>query len=148
MINKEQERLKAEAIHEQIMDYVRETDNPRDKAYLLLLHQMQDTQTRLTESIATLANSHSEYTSRFDTHEKKEIAILNRAKGAWWVMAALLTVGQGLLFVTMADNKDRDALIESRLDISEQWISGHTQHHEVEEKHQILYMKGEKDGSN
>lgn len=132
-LNREQER--SDAIQKQIMDLITEADSPKDKAYLLLLNQMGESMRTNTSVTIRLARTMENHIERFADHEKMESELINKTKGAWWVLAGVLILGQALGVTLINNSLENDERIEKRLDILEQWQHGHKQHHEVEEKH-------------
>lgn len=125
----EQERDRTERIHEQIMELITETESPRDKAMLLLLDQMHASLRTNTSVTIRLAKTTEEHISNFRKHEVREEKVINRTKGALWVLAGVLTIVQVSAVVMVNRALDRDEAIEARLDKLEQKVSGLESHH-------------------
>ena len=129
-------RRAADAVLSQIDDLIVATDDPKDKAFLLIMNKIAtslDTNTSLTRALADDFKSH---TVAFSEHERKEMELINQGRGGFRVALVLLGVLQVVVgFIinnTLADIKDmRQEVTQLQRD-----VSTHREHHAQEERFQ------------
>lgn len=92
--SKGSERRVVDPVQQQIEDLILSADNPKDKAFLLIMNKISlslDANTILTES---LSKDFKAQTSAFQAHEEQELTIVNQSKGGFRVAIVLLAVIQ------------------------------------------------------
>lgn len=97
--SKGSERRVVDPVQQQIEDLILSADNPKDKAFLLIMNKISlslDANTILTES---LSKDFKAQTSAFQAHEEQELTIVNQSKGGFRVAIVLLRVAIVLLAV-------------------------------------------------
>ena len=97
-------------MQQQIEELIVAADDPKDKAFLLIMNKIAvslDTNTSLTQMLSDDFKSH---TLAFSEHERKEMELINQGRGGFRVALALLAVLQVVIgFIitnTLSDIKD------------------------------------------
>lgn len=87
-------------------------NDPRQRALLIILQSINRSliaNTRATQDTATGLALHSEnfnkHLSNFEKHALNEEAIMNKGKGAWWVLTIVLTIAQSFVIYAWRDSK-------------------------------------------
>ena len=83
-------------IENKIISLIEQTDDNKDKAYLLILMKINDSITINTNNTNQLANKLKEMIMSFDRHTKAEEAILNRGRGWRDILVPILGIFQAL----------------------------------------------------
>lgn len=83
-----------EAIEEKIITLIEETEDNKDKAFLLILMKINDSITSNTTNTNKIANKLKEMATAFELHVKTEEAILNRGRGWRDILVWLLGIVQ------------------------------------------------------
>lgn len=100
------ERRVVDPVQQQIEDLILSADNPKDKAFLLIMNKISlslDANTILTES---LSKDFKAQTSAFQAHEEQELTIVNQSKGGFRVAIVLLAVIQFIGGAIVKDTLD------------------------------------------
>ena len=104
--SKGSKRQTVDPVQQQIEDLILSADNPKDKAFLLIMNKISlslDANTILTES---LSKDFKAQTSAFQAHEEKELTIVNQSKGGFRVAIVLLAVIQFIGGAIVKDTLD------------------------------------------
>ncbi len=87
-------------------------NDPRQRALLIILQSINRSliaNTRATQDTASGLAVHSEnfktHLSNFEKHALNEEAIMNKGKGAWWVLTIVLTIAQSFVIYAWRDSK-------------------------------------------
>ena len=87
-------------------------NDPRQRALLIILQSINRSliaNTRATQDTAAGLAEHSEnfkkHLSNFEQHAVNEEAIMNKGKGAWWVLTIALTIAQSFVIYAWRDSK-------------------------------------------
>ena len=121
-------------IASQIEDLILQADNPKDKAFLLILNKIAnnlDENTNLTKALSADLKLHRD---EFAKHEKDEMALINQGRG--FLRAAVLglaAIQAGALWYGNIVLKDFSQVQSDVIDLK-QVMAIHTQHHADEEK--------------
>lgn len=92
-------RREIDKMQQQIEDLIVAADNPKDKAFLLIMNKIAvslDTNTFLTQSLSDEFQAH---TKAFKNHEAAELSLINQGKGGLKVGMWLLGIIQTLVIV-------------------------------------------------
>ena len=85
-------------------------ENDSDKrSHLIILNSINNSLIANTETVRVLNERMEAHLEKFDLHAKTEEALLNRGKGMWTVIAALLFVAQAVAgwgFMSLSTNLD------------------------------------------
>lgn len=84
-------------LEDKIVQLIEETDNTKDKAYLLILMKINDSMISNTSSINRVTDEIKEISTAFNIRNKEHDAIINRGKG-WrdvlvWGLGLIQTIG-------------------------------------------------------
>lgn len=133
----------------EILALAKDADDPRDRGFLVLLlkmHKSLDANTRATEQIAAEFVEHRkqfhEHREEFSQHVDDERALFNQGRGAWKILATVLTVAQVAAFSILtwyvrADDKRQDT-IEA---ISQSLIKSDSAHVSMDQATQMLMQR-------
>ena len=77
-----------------IESMIMDEDDPKTRAVLVLLNAMNSSLQLNTESTTKLAEGLEAITERINTHEASELAVINKARGVWSVMTAIVGICQ------------------------------------------------------
>ncbi len=87
-------------------------NDPRQRALLIILQSINRSliaNTRATQETAAELQKHGEnfksHLSNFEKHAVNEEAIMNKGKGAWWVLTIALTIAQSFVIYAWRDSK-------------------------------------------
>lgn len=99
-----------DAVEEKIIKLIEDTGDNKDKAYLLILMKLNDSIITNTNNVNKVANKLKDIVGAFDSHVKREEAILNRTRG-WrdilvWVLGLVQAVGIWALVHLNTELKD------------------------------------------
>ena len=97
-------------LEDKIVQLIEETDNTRDKAYLLILMKINDSMISNTTSINAVSDKIKEISEAFNIRNIEHDAILNRGKG-WrdilvWVLGGIQALGIWALVNLNTELKD------------------------------------------
>lgn len=87
-------------------------NDPRQRALLIILQSINRSliaNTRATQNTASELSRHSDnfkqHLTNFEKHAINEEALMNKGKGAWWVLTIALTVAQSFVIYAWRDSK-------------------------------------------
>lgn len=111
-----------EALEEKIISLIEQTDDNKDKAYLLILMKINDSLSTNTNNINKITNKLKEITDTIDSRIKTEEALLNRGRG-WrdilvWVFGGIQAIALSSLVYLNAELKDiRHEQVEQKVEL-------------------------------
>ena len=115
-----------DTISSEIRELIKETEEPKDKAMLLILHRIADsldTNNTLTRSLDT----------KFTNHEKEEMALIQQGRGFLRAIIFGLALFQGVMAYLLNQHMEsHKRLIEEVKELSE-YRAAHIAHHAMEE---------------
>jgi hypothetical protein len=128
------DRRKSDVLQQQIEELIVAAENPKDKAFLLIMNKIAtslDANTHLTKALSEDFKSH---TIAFSEHERKEMELINQGRGGFRVALALLAVLQvfvGFIITnTLTDIKN----MRSEVTVLQREMAIHKEHHVLEER--------------
>lgn len=87
-------------------------NDPRQRALLIILQSINRSliaNTRATQDTAAGLAEHSAnfkvHLSNFEKHSINEEALMNKGRGAWWVLTIVLTIAQSFVIYAWRDSK-------------------------------------------
>jgi hypothetical protein len=124
---------KEDQLQSQIEELILEANDPKDKAFLLILNKIAnnlDENTTLTRTLTTDLHAHTE---AFAKHEKDEMALINQGRGGFRVALAALalfqTIATGLGAYAFHDFQAVKGVVHGVA----QEMAIHKEHHRLEE---------------
>lgn len=108
--------------NDKISSLIEDADDPKDRAFLIVLQQINQSLIANTSTINDVASQLNAHLVNYETHAKKSEALVNRGKGAWliasWVIGilqlAIIAVGTAL-YNNINTLHDIDSKLESRI---------------------------------
>ncbi len=123
-----------DALHEDIHRLILASDDPKDKAVLLILLRISQNLEANTELTAKLSANLDAHVSKFNDHEKMEMALFNQGRGLWRVMVWVLGIAQAGLGYGFLNHVAKNEQQDERLVAVEKWSGEHRVHHQMEER--------------
>lgn len=111
-------------ISAEILDYIKETNDSKDKAYLLLLYRINESLSANTLATQHVAQDFEEHIKKFNGHIDEESKLISTVKGAW--RALILSIGLinlimlGFIGYVYSDFRDmKTGLIDIRKEVTQ-----------------------------
>lgn len=97
-MNEESEtKRRADKRQDEIEKLISAENDPKQRALMIVLQSIN--QSLIANTICTqgIQSDVTQHRKDFVTHAMNEEALINKGKGAWWVMATVLTILQGVV---------------------------------------------------
>lgn len=82
--------------NEKISALIEKEDDPKDRAFLIVLQQINTSLIANTSTINEVASKLNEHLDNYDEHSRRDAELLNRGKGIWaiasWGLAAVQSI--------------------------------------------------------
>lgn len=88
-----------------IEEMIAEESDPKDRAFLLVLNNINKALVQNTDTIREIAKKLDAHVAKFESHTAIEDAMLNQGKGAWRVTAWVIGVVQVVGLAVWADSR-------------------------------------------
>ena len=125
---------KSEEISKQIEELILATNDPSDKALLLVLNKIATNLDENTALTRTLTSDLQAHTKAFQEHEKTEMALINQGRGAIRVALVALAVFQGIVAWYGRQVVEEFREVKEQVLSNTQEIAIHKEHHRQEER--------------
>ena len=125
---------KSAEISKQIDDLILATDNPSDKAMLLVLNKIATSLDENTQLTRTLTCDLQAHTKAFQEHEKTEMALINQGRGMVRVALLALAFFQAVFAGYGAKHLADMDLLAQQAEKNTREIEIHREHHRQEER--------------
>lgn len=89
-------RRASDASQDRIRLLIEDENDPKDRAFLIVLQQINESLVANTRTINDVANKLDAHLTAYETHAEQEAALLNQGKGAWRIAAWFLGFAQVL----------------------------------------------------
>ena len=118
----------------EIRELIMQTESPKDKAMLLILH-------RIADSLDTNTDMTRDLDSKFSRHEKEEMALIQQGRGFLRAIIFALAAFQGLMAYMLNEHvQSHKRLLEEVRTLSE-FRAAHVAHHKEEERYRGPQIK-------
>lgn len=125
------DKLGLDRAHDKIADLIEESNDPEKRALLIVLQSINLALVANTKTVNDIDEQLKAHLVLFNNHSKREEAMLNKGRGAWWVMSWTLGLIQvGMIWLMMGINhelkdlRDADSINATRITIVEQHVKG------------------------
>lgn len=131
--------MSSETTKDEISKLVAEEPDGGKRAHLLIMLKMLDRLDAVTTAMSEIKDDVVDHKTRFDEHREEflkhaldEQALLNKGRGAWWVVVGVLIIAQSV--VTWQFNRFLDAFdkVIERVSQHEVYIESHKMHHQMD----------------
>ncbi len=129
------ERRALDPIQEQIEHLIMSADDPKDKAFLLILNKIADNLDENTKLTRTLTEDLKNHTIAFAQHEKDEMALINQGRGVWRAALGAMFLLQALGIWWLQGHLDETAATAAKVATLQIQMAEHREHHRQEEKY-------------
>jgi hypothetical protein len=134
-----EDRRKSDVLQQQIEELIVAAQDPKDKAFLLIMNKIAsslDANTSLTKALSDDFKSH---TIAFSEHERKEMELINQGRGGFRVALGLLGVLQIILGVIITNTLTDIKNMHQEVTVLQREVAIHKEHHVLEERRQMAY---------
>ncbi len=121
-------------IQDQIEELILAADDPKDKAFLLILNKIADNLDENTKLTRTLTNDLRAHTEAFAQHEKDEMALINQGRGFWRAALASVFLLQGLGVWWVQGHLEQMERVQKDVAHLHVEVERHKEHHRQEER--------------
>lgn len=132
------DRRRPDPIQEQIDQLILSANDPKDKAFLLILNKIAINLEENTGLTRALADDFKAHTIVFQQHEKDEMALINQGRGFWRAALGALFIIQGLGAWWVQTHLEGAAQVASEVKVLQVEVERHKEHHAQEEYHRRL----------
>ena len=122
------------SITKQIEELIVSAEDPKDKAFLLILNRIATNLEENTAITRKLSVDLEDHTTAFRKHEETEMALLNQGRGAIRVALYALAIFQAAIVWYTQRHIDKVERIEVRVETTEKFVESHRIHHQSEHK--------------
>ena len=135
----QQRRATDKAMQDEIRKLIADADDPKDRAFLIILSAINDSLIANTQTISSVSEKLDTHLTKFEEHTRIEEAMVNQGRGMWKLAAGFLGVLQAVglaLWMSVSSSiaelsdfahKDiaQHAVIDNRLNSLENRVSKH-----------------------
>lgn len=116
MDDKQKRRVTDKTVHD-IEQMIADEDDHKQRAFLIVLNSINNSLIANTHTIREVSTKLETHLTNFETHTKEEDALLNKGRGAWkvvaWVVTVAQVIGLGIWADTRSDMKSLHAGMEN-----------------------------------
>lgn len=110
------ERREMDPVQQKIEDLIAAEEDPKDRAFLMILNKMAKNLEVNTELTQTLSAELKAHTREFAKHEQKEMAAWNQGRGMWRMMVYALAILQAVFVYVISEHVEMAKLTRKDLD--------------------------------
>ena len=110
-----------------ITELIEQENDPKTRALLIVLNSINESLVANTNTVNDIDNQLKLHLVEFKTRTDNEDAIVNKGKGAWWVLGGVFVIAQSLVYNSINHVVDElkslhsiDAVLEHRITIIEE----------------------------
>lgn len=96
---------------------IMQEDDPKQRAFLIVLNSINNSLIANTETIKDISEKLDAHLTSYDNHVEQEEALLNRGRGAWkvmaWVISGVQVIGLGIWAMARGEIKDIHVMMQA-----------------------------------
>ena len=116
-MTQQQNRRATDKLPLDIDQLIMQEDDPKQRAFLIVLNSINNSLIANTETIKDISEKLDTHLTSYDKHVEQEEALLNRGRGAWkvmaWVISGVQVIGLGIWAMARGEIKEIHVMLQA-----------------------------------
>lgn len=116
-MTQQQNRRATDKLPLDIDQLIMQEDDPKQRAFLIVLNSINNSLIANTETIKDVSEKLDAHLTSYENHVEQEDALLNRGRGAWkvmaWVISGVQVIGLGIWAMAREEIKEIHVMLQA-----------------------------------
>ena len=117
MTQQQQNRRATDKLPLDIDQLIMQEDDPKQRSFLIVLNSINNSLIANTETIKDVSEKLDAHLTSYENHVEQEDALLNRGRGAWkvmaWVISGVQVIGLGIWAMAREEIKEIHVMLQA-----------------------------------